>query len=76
MSLDDHCVPDEDVEVVPCHAHPVNVRESHHGALSLQDHRVSAPILPPVAPDRVTALHKEKLWASDKKRSQMDRLTL
>ena len=65
-SLDDHYVPDEDVEVVPRHAHPVHVRESSYGVRSLQDHRVSAPILPPVVPDRLTALHKDELWASDK----------
>ena len=55
-----------DVEVIPRHAHPVCVKESDYGVRPLQDHRISAPILPPTAPDRVIALHKEELWASEK----------
>ena len=64
-SLDDSYVPDEDVEVVPRHTHPVHIRESNYGVRSLQEYRVSASILPSVAPDRVTALHRDELWASD-----------
>ena len=48
-SLDDHYVPGEDVQAVPRHANPVHVRESNYDMRPLQDHRVSAPILPPVA---------------------------
>ena len=59
-------MPGEDVEAVPRHAHPVHVRESNYGVQPLQDHRVSAPILPPVDPDRVTVLHRDELSASDK----------
>ena len=66
MSLDDHYVSDVDVEAVPRHAHPVCVVESNYGVQPSQDHRISAPIIPPTAPDRVTVLHKDELWASDK----------
>ena len=64
--LDDHYVPDIDVEVIPRDAYPVCVRESNYGVRPLQDHRISAPILPPAAPDMVIVLRKEELWASDK----------
>ena len=61
-ALDDHYLPDVDVEVVPHHAHPVHVMESNYGVRPSQDHRISAPIMPPTAPNRVTVLHKDELW--------------
>ena len=64
-ALDDHYIPNVDVEVIHRQAHPVCVKESDYGVRPSQDHRVSAPILSPTAPDRVTVLHKEELWASD-----------
>ena len=65
-TLDDHYVPDADVEAIPRHAHPVSVKESNYGVRPSQDHRILAPIMPPTTPDRVTVLHKGELWASDK----------
>ena len=64
--MTDHYVPDVDVEVVPRHAHPVRVTESNYGVRSSQDHRISTPIMPPTVPDKVTVLHKDELWSSDK----------
>ena len=61
-SLDDHYVPDEVVEVMPRHVHPVQVRESSYGVRPLQDHRISAPTPLTLAPDRVDILNKEELW--------------
>ena len=60
-ALDDHYVPDVDVEVVPRHVHPVCVMESNYGVRPSQDDQISAPIMPPTAPDRVTVLHKDEL---------------
>ena len=68
-SLDGHYVPDKVVDVIPRHAHPVQVRESSYDVRPLQDHRKYLCAYPTCAwrlPPTEWILNKEELWTSDK----------
>ena len=60
-SLGNYYVPDEDVEVIPRHPQPVQMRESSYDVRPLQDHRTSVPTPTAIVPIRVHVLNKEEL---------------